>query len=308
MRDRIPTQVLENGAVRMEQFDAIGNSLGYVYLKRADEPIENGTPYSVNSVLTDATAQAIGLTKDNPTPNDAFAKLAERLVGLDGAREIIENLENNIIFPHDIYTSSGTFTANKSGRYRITAIGGGGTGGDDRYSTSSSQDYTGGGGGAGGVGVYTKKLNAGDTITFTIANGNASVANIMTAYRGENGEKGGWPTSSTHGAGGAGGAVESQVPGVRIFVGKNGEDGQKHAYARHNERAFGGDISYDIVGSLQIKEVMYFGGSFYPNRNGYGLFKSDLGYGGAGGTGGSDYSIEPLLGGSAGVVIEYLGA
>lgn len=47
--DRVPTEVLANGAVRWQQFDSAGNSLGYVYLKRADEPTEPGTP--LNRVL-----------------------------------------------------------------------------------------------------------------------------------------------------------------------------------------------------------------------------------------------------------------
>ena len=169
MRDRLPSQVLPNGAVRMEQFDANGNSLGYVYLKRADEPIENGTPYNVNNVLTNETAESIGLTDENPTPNQAFAKLAERLVGLDGARVIIDNLEANTIFPHQGFTESGTFIADKAGRYRITAVGGGGTGGEHHYNDIYSREYTGGGGGAGGVGTVIIELQAGEQINFSIS-------------------------------------------------------------------------------------------------------------------------------------------
>lgn len=50
--DRVPTEVLSNGAARWEQFDSSGNSLGYVYLKRADEPAVVGTP--INKVLFDS--------------------------------------------------------------------------------------------------------------------------------------------------------------------------------------------------------------------------------------------------------------
>ena len=50
--DRVPTEVLSNGAVRWEQFDSSGNSLGYVYMKRADEPAVAGTP--INKVLFDS--------------------------------------------------------------------------------------------------------------------------------------------------------------------------------------------------------------------------------------------------------------
>lgn len=52
VKDRVPSQVLENGAVRYEEFDADGNSLGYKYIKRADEPTEVGTP--VNKALFDS--------------------------------------------------------------------------------------------------------------------------------------------------------------------------------------------------------------------------------------------------------------
>lgn len=52
VKDRVPSQVLENGAIRYEEFDANGNSLGYKYIKRADEPTEVGTP--INKVLFDS--------------------------------------------------------------------------------------------------------------------------------------------------------------------------------------------------------------------------------------------------------------
>lgn len=51
VKDRVPSQVLLNGAIRYEEFDAEGNSLGYKYIKRADEPTEAGTP--INKVLFD---------------------------------------------------------------------------------------------------------------------------------------------------------------------------------------------------------------------------------------------------------------
>lgn len=49
VKDRVPSQVLTNGAIRYEEFDAEGNSLGYKYIKRADEPTEAGTP--INKIL-----------------------------------------------------------------------------------------------------------------------------------------------------------------------------------------------------------------------------------------------------------------
>lgn len=43
-------------------------------LVRADEPIQEGTPLNKANLLTDETAQAMGLTSD-ATPNDAFSRL-----------------------------------------------------------------------------------------------------------------------------------------------------------------------------------------------------------------------------------------
>ena len=49
VKDRIPTEVLNNGAVRYGVYDENRNLLRYEYMKREDEPIEEGTP--VNKVL-----------------------------------------------------------------------------------------------------------------------------------------------------------------------------------------------------------------------------------------------------------------
>lgn len=57
-KDRVPTQVLPNGAVRWEQFDSNGNSLGYVYLKRADEPTEVGNAW--NKIIYDGIKSEFG--------------------------------------------------------------------------------------------------------------------------------------------------------------------------------------------------------------------------------------------------------
>ena len=49
VKDRIPTQVLDNGAIRYGVYDENNNLLRYEYMKREDEPIEEGTP--VNRTL-----------------------------------------------------------------------------------------------------------------------------------------------------------------------------------------------------------------------------------------------------------------
>ena len=45
-KDRVPTQMLSNGAIRYEQFNSSGTSLGYIYIKRADEPTEVGNAWN----------------------------------------------------------------------------------------------------------------------------------------------------------------------------------------------------------------------------------------------------------------------
>lgn len=43
VHNRVPSKVLPNGAVRIEEFDEAGRSLGYRWVKRADEPLVDGT-------------------------------------------------------------------------------------------------------------------------------------------------------------------------------------------------------------------------------------------------------------------------
>ena len=74
MKDRVGTQILENGARRYAQYDSSGTLQGYVYLLLADEPTEVGTALNKANLLSDATATALGLSGD-PTVNDALAKL-----------------------------------------------------------------------------------------------------------------------------------------------------------------------------------------------------------------------------------------
>jgi len=78
--DRVPTQVLQNGAVRWEQFDSNGNSLGYVYLKRADEPTEEGT--KINKVLFDS----IKTDLDSKLPTDSKATQSEAQTGTNNTK------------------------------------------------------------------------------------------------------------------------------------------------------------------------------------------------------------------------------
>lgn len=80
MRDRISTQVLANGAIRYAVYDEQGNFLRYEYLLPADEPTDAGTPLNKATLLTDETAEALGLEVSNtsdPTVDEALAKLRQ---------------------------------------------------------------------------------------------------------------------------------------------------------------------------------------------------------------------------------------
>lgn len=82
--DRVPTQVLDNGAVRWEQFDAQGNSLGYVYMKRADEPSVEGTP--INKVLFDSIQTDLTNLSTNKLNVSAKATQVEAETGTDDTK------------------------------------------------------------------------------------------------------------------------------------------------------------------------------------------------------------------------------
>lgn len=79
--DRVPTQVLSNGAIRWEQFDSNGNSLGYVYMKRADEPTQAGTP--LNKVLFDSIKTDLTNLSNNKLNVSAKATQAQAETGTD---------------------------------------------------------------------------------------------------------------------------------------------------------------------------------------------------------------------------------
>lgn len=71
MKDRLPTQILENGAIRYAEYSQNGEFLQYRYMVLDDEPTERGTPLNKKTFLTDETARLLWLSGD-PTVNDAF--------------------------------------------------------------------------------------------------------------------------------------------------------------------------------------------------------------------------------------------
>lgn len=94
--DRVPTQVLSNGAVRWEQFDSSGNSLGYVYLKRADEPTEAGTPLNkalFDSIKTDIQSRLLTANKATQAQAEAGSDNTKYMTSLR-VKQAIEAFKN----------------------------------------------------------------------------------------------------------------------------------------------------------------------------------------------------------------------
>ena len=72
---------------RRKMTDAVTGDVYYFDVELAEGEItESGTPYDTASVLTDETAEALGLTSD-ATPNDAFSTIATKLNALVDADE-----------------------------------------------------------------------------------------------------------------------------------------------------------------------------------------------------------------------------
>lgn len=130
VKDRVPSQVLTNGAIRYEEFDAEGNSLGYKYIKRADEPTEAGTP--INKILFKNT--------------QAYIQSVDRYI----EPLLKASTEQTSIYYEDIipktWTTDGNYLVN--GDIKITASNGGKAAaptnifdGNDNTSINTSKTY-----------------------------------------------------------------------------------------------------------------------------------------------------------------------
>lgn len=79
MKDRQPTQILTNGAIRYGVYNANGTLDRYEYLKREDAPTVEGTPLNKANLLSDATAAKLWpnteIRPEDPTLNDALVEL-----------------------------------------------------------------------------------------------------------------------------------------------------------------------------------------------------------------------------------------
>lgn len=80
MKDRQPTKILANGAIRYGIYNEDGTLNHYEYMKREDSPTVEGTPLNKANLLSDETAAKIwpGSNKpEDPTVNDALNKLSQ---------------------------------------------------------------------------------------------------------------------------------------------------------------------------------------------------------------------------------------
>jgi len=82
MKDRVPTKMLSNGALRYGVYDeASGALLRYEYLKAEDAPTEEGSALCKANLLPDDIATKLDLTVENPQIKDALAKIPQILTG-----------------------------------------------------------------------------------------------------------------------------------------------------------------------------------------------------------------------------------
>ena len=77
MRDRIPTKVLDNGALRYGIYDESGALLRYEYIKPEDEPTDAGTKLDKVNILTDDLEAIIWGNAADRTIKDGFDKMSE---------------------------------------------------------------------------------------------------------------------------------------------------------------------------------------------------------------------------------------
>ena len=131
MQDRVPTYA---GRVRLTP---VQNQDNIYDLVRADEPIQEGTPLNKSTLLTDETAQAMGLTSD-ATPNDAFSQLTSKTVNATltvagwGAEDVSQTVavigvtaSNNIVVSLSENSTADEVSASAEAMVRATAQGDG---------------------------------------------------------------------------------------------------------------------------------------------------------------------------------------
>lgn len=212
--------------------------------------ITTGVGASVVATLDDKTVSAIAdengvvvleLDKEgtwNITATlDGEAKSIEVNTSLSMTKNVSFFPENYMLLA--IYTENSTWTAPEDGYYQIELQGASGGGGHDGFG-----DYAlgGGGGGGGGCAISRVKLNAGDTVSFTLGTGGdpeeeiesgdsiATISSSIESYPSLNvtgAANGGKPksTSNVAGAGGSGGVASGG--NYANYTGGKGSAGEK---------------------------------------------------------------------------------
>ena len=134
----------------------------------------------------------------------------------NGANFITQGVEGFADAGIQVFTSSGTFTAPFTGKYKVTVTGGGGSSARDDFSTSA---VTGGGGG--GTAIKVVSLNKGEVIPITVGVGGVQLQTVGTSF--DLGVAGGTSSFGAHcsATGGAGGSRESSS-GTNLLSGDGG--------------------------------------------------------------------------------------
>ena len=128
MKDRIPTYP---GRVKLTPVAGQANVYDMV---RADEPVETGTPLTVETLLQGQTAAKLGLPPETATPNEAFEMLANKMI-------------DKLVFVKIKQSTAWTAPKAVNQLFKVFAVGGGGGGG-----------HRGGGGGSGYLTVETRTI------------------------------------------------------------------------------------------------------------------------------------------------------
>lgn len=120
MKDRQPTQILSNGAIRYGVYTAGGTLDHYVYLKREDAPTVEGTPLNKANLLSDATAAKIWpdaeTRPEDPTVSEALIELRK------GASKIGDILMTARAKPSDAWLLCNGQTVTKSSYPQLFAL------------------------------------------------------------------------------------------------------------------------------------------------------------------------------------------
>lgn len=165
-----------------------------------------------------------------------------------------------------MFEETTTFTAPKTGYYKIICVGAGGTA-YGVLGNSNTMVYS---GGAGGVAMKTKRINKNSTIAVTISASGAASCDGMTANAGHRG----YPNETTSGAGG------TATGGEYNYTGNSGTKTTLHAN--------GGSIGCIIPG-IMYRDSIYLLSGDNEGKNAYSGW-GILGHGGGAGVCGNAYS------------------